>query len=98
MINGLPQKLIDLRLKYGFSQREVSRRTGISQTSVCQYESGDRDPSIDALISLSHLYHCSIDYLLKNNVTDDSIVIERDSLSPQKYELLKTFLKTLNDV
>lgn len=98
MISGLPEKLMNLRLKYGMSQREVSRRTGISQTSICQYESGDRDPSIDALISLSYLYHCSIDYLLKSNASDDAIIIERDALSPAKYELLKTFLKTLHDV
>lgn len=98
MISGLPEKLMNLRLKYGFSQREVSRRTGISQTSICQYESGDRDPSIDALIALSHLYHCSIDYLLKSNVTDDAIIIKRDTLSAAKFELLKIFLKTLNDI
>lgn len=98
MIAGLPEKLSKLRNQNNLSQREVARRTGIAQTSICQYETGARDPSLNSLIQLSHLYHCSIDYLLKGSSPENQIVIDRTTLSPAKYELLQSFLKSLDEV
>lgn len=43
-------------------QLAVSQNTGISRSSLSQYENGMRPP-LDALISLASYYHVSLDYL-----------------------------------
>lgn len=48
------------------SQREATRRAGISQSVLEKYESldGDRLPSTRQLFRLAEVYGCGIDYLL----------------------------------
>ena len=55
MINGLPEKLKILRLKYGLSQKQVADRIEASPSIISGYETGERTPSIDVLVSLSSL-------------------------------------------
>ena len=43
-------------------QTTVAQETGISRSSLSQYENGMRPP-LDALISLANYYHVSLDYL-----------------------------------
>lgn len=64
MIKNLPLKLKTLRLQYGFSQKKVAERIGVSPSIVSGYETGERTPSLDVLLSLSRLYNTSTDYLL----------------------------------
>ncbi|MDE6714674.1 MAG: helix-turn-helix domain-containing protein [Lachnospiraceae bacterium] len=37
---------------------------------LTNYESGERTPSVEALMSLARLYHCSTDYLLGFECSD----------------------------
>ena len=55
MIKGLPQKLQKLRSKNGLSQKQVADRIGVSPSIVSGYETGERTPSTDVLLSLSYL-------------------------------------------
>ena len=64
MIKDLPQKLKKLRLTYNLSQKDVAKQLGISPSVVSSYETGERTPSTEILLSLSYLYKCSTDYLL----------------------------------
>jgi len=54
------------RKKLGMSQEELALKIGISQKSISKYERGTSRPSFEALIAMSALFHCSIDYLLDN--------------------------------
>ena len=92
MIQGLGEKLINLRLSHHLSQYDVAKKTGISQASICSYESGARTPSISALIVLSNFYHCSIDYLVKGNCTDDIYIINKNDIDKEKLDLLQSLL------
>ncbi len=64
MVNGLAEKLRELRLKYKLSQRQVADRLNSSVSSISGYETGDKTPSVEQLLALSCLYNCSVDYLL----------------------------------
>lgn len=57
-------------------QSAVSHDTGISRSSLSQYENGMRPP-LDALITLASYYHVSLDYLagLSNEKTPQSGVL-----------------------
>ena len=47
MINGLPQKLKMLRMKYNLSQKEVASMLDLSPSVVSGYETGERTPSVE---------------------------------------------------
>ena len=64
MIKDLPQKLKALRVQYGFSQKQVAEKINVSPSIVSGYETGERTPSTENLLSLAYLYNVSTDYLL----------------------------------
>ena len=64
MINGLSEKLKTLRKQYKLSQKEVAKALDVSPSIISGYETGERAPSLENLVSLSYLYRCSTDYLL----------------------------------
>ena len=61
MIKNLPEKLKSLRTKYGFSQKQVADKLGVSPSIVSGYETGERTPSTVILLSLTYLFGCSTD-------------------------------------
>ena len=81
MIKNLPEKLRTLRQNYGYSQKQVALRLGISPSIVSGYETGERTPSAENLLSLSYLYKCSTDYLLGKEPNVAHIEIETAGLS-----------------
>jgi len=46
------------------SQKEVSEKTGLSQSSISLYISGKRKPASDAIIKIANFFNVSADYLL----------------------------------
>ncbi len=62
-------RLIALREKHGWSQRELGRQSGITETMIARYERGFNDPSVPALLRLTETFGVSADYLL--GTTDD---------------------------
>ncbi len=57
-------KLKHAREKTGFTQREVSRETGIPQSTIANYETGRTQPDIENLGILADFYGVSLDWLL----------------------------------
>lgn len=47
------QALIDARKKSGFTQSELSKRTGIAQSDISKIEKGNANPSIKTLQRLA---------------------------------------------
>ena len=56
--------LQELRNKKAWSQVELAKRLGISASQIANYEIGRRFPSLEILISASHIFGVSTDYLL----------------------------------
>ena len=53
-----------LRERKWMTQADLARGTGLSQVSICRYESGEREPSIGILQKIARFLECSIDDLL----------------------------------
>lgn len=64
MIKNLAGRLKELRIQNKLTQKQVSELLGISPSIISGYETGERTPSAEILLSLSYLYKCSTDYLL----------------------------------
>ena len=57
-------RLKELRLSSGFSQKELSEKMFVNQTAVSQWERGVTSPSPATLLRLCDLYGVTTDYLL----------------------------------
>ena len=53
-----------LRKERGLTQIALQMATGIDQTLLSKFETGERLPTTDALIVLADYFNVSIDYLL----------------------------------
>lgn len=49
---------------YDFSQPDIAKETGLTQSQLSNYEAGKMLPSLLAIIALADLYDVSIDYLV----------------------------------
>ncbi|MCC8152675.1 MAG: helix-turn-helix domain-containing protein [Lachnospiraceae bacterium] len=97
MINGLPQKLKTLRNQYGYSQKQVAAKLGVSPSIVSGYETGERTPSTEILLALSYLYQCSTDYLLGRQVSTPSIVLNTTDLTERQIQAIHTLIESIQD-
>jgi transcriptional regulator with XRE-family HTH domain len=80
MIEGLPDRLKEARMKINLSRKEVAEHFGISSSIIAGYETGYRTLSTEVLIKLSGLYQCSLDYLV-GKTKENQIVIDIDGLN-----------------
>ena len=73
----LDQRINELRIASGWSQVQLAEKLNISKQTVSNWENGNIQPSIDALILLAKLFHTSTDYLL---VLNNTVTINADVL------------------
>lgn len=72
------------RKELGLTQLQIYEKTGISSGNLSGIENGKSLPSSAALINLSTLLQCSIDYLLKGDSLNSENILTseiRDTLS-----------------
>lgn len=53
-----------LRVTNDYTQLKVQMETGISQSTLSKYESGDLIPTTENLMILADFYNASLDYLM----------------------------------
>ena len=85
-------KIKELREASNLTQTELSKKLGVTRSSVNAWELGISVPSTTYLIELSQLFHVSTDYLLDpptNNTIDVSQLSEREIILV--YELIDYF-------
>ncbi len=64
------EKLIFLRRSGGMSQEQLAEKLGVTRQSVSKWESGAATPEIGKLVALSELFQVSVDYLVKEYITE----------------------------
>lgn len=58
------EKIKKLRKEKKLTQKQLADLAGVAISAISAYESGNRYPSYEVLINLSHIFHVSTDYLL----------------------------------
>lgn len=56
--------LKELRKESNLSQDQLGKKLGFSNQTVSFWESGKREPSLDALVSVAKYFDVSVDFLL----------------------------------
>lgn len=77
---NLSENLKVLRKKKGLSQEQLAEQLNVSRQAVSKWESNGGMPEMDSLIILSEIFECTIDDLLKRDLTS------HDPASRQIYE------------
>lgn len=54
-----------LRLEKGLTQLSLQMQTGIEQSLISKYESGERVPPTETLMLLADFFHTSMDYIME---------------------------------
>ncbi len=80
-------RLKEIRLKKGYTQKNVADYLQVSVNVYSRYELEKRQPSIDSLMKMADFFDVSIDYML--GVSDYPFrTVHRDGLSDYETELL----------
>ena len=69
MTNNFSEKnrIKELRLERGISQRELAKLTGIKQANISRWEAGLIVPNVNDIWTLADFFNCSIDYIVGKN-------------------------------
>ena len=62
--NVFGQKLKLLRVECGLSQRELGNKLVYCNQTVSFWETGQREPDLDALVKVASFFDVSVDFLL----------------------------------
>ncbi|MBP3696164.1 MAG: helix-turn-helix transcriptional regulator [Clostridia bacterium] len=68
------EKLSKLRKENNYTQEQLADILSVSRQSVSKWESDIAYPETDKLIDLGKLFDCSMDYLLKEEITEKTDV------------------------
>lgn len=98
----LNERIKNLRLLKLFTQKELGKIVGVSETSIKCWESGTKKPSMQKIISLSTAFEVSTDYLLgvtsytpNDDVTLDLLLNKSEKLLISNYRMLDKYGKTI---
>ena len=80
-----------VRTYYGLSQIELSKKTGISQTSISQIESGVKNPSKRTIKSICEVFEIPEAILYVMGMENIDIPESRQAVYKQLYPAMKDF-------
>lgn len=94
---NLGNKLKDIRINAGLSQRVFAMRIGTTQQNVSNYENGLAEPSIDCLKRIAGEFSVSLDELLlgKTSSIEQEIFDIVVSLPEDRKRLSKKILQSM---
>lgn len=78
-------KLAKLRKENNYTQEQLADILGVSRQSISKWESNISYPETEKLIRISELFHCSLDYLLKDEMETDGIYNSRKGMFVYRY-------------
>lgn len=64
MTGKLGVRLRKLRKQYNYTQLDIAKILGLSDTAIANYEIGKRRPEYETLVKLANIYGVTVDYLV----------------------------------
>ena len=91
MIKDLPSRIKELRIRLGYSQKQVAQLLGFFPSIISDYETGERTPSTEMILSLQ----CSTDYLLGKKTASSPSTLDVTGLSNEEIRALRTLVSAI---
>lgn len=82
----------DLRTSRKISQKELAQMLHVTPAAVCNMELNSRQPSLSMLLKLSNVFHVSVDYLLGNEPSLDTISTQ--GLTRTQVQIINNLIQT----
>lgn len=91
-------KLRELRQEKGYTQKQISDKTGISRSVLSQYETGHSEPTASVIIKLADALEVTTDYLLERADELDNVTVQSSAppLPADELELLTLYRSMSN--
>ena len=80
-------RLKELRLNAGLSQKQLADKLWITKATVSYYELSERNPSPEILIKIAKVFHVTTDYLL--GIEDKQKYLDVSDLTDDEIDLLR---------
>ena len=61
------KKYETLKNKFGVTDAEISRETGISQSTLSDWKMGRYEPKVDKLLKIAKFFNVSLDYFMEES-------------------------------
>lgn len=84
-IMTIGDKLSKLRKQNNYTQEQLADILGVSRQAISKWESNASYPETEKLIQLSNMYHCSLDYLLRDEMESDDFNKNGKSVNLEKH-------------
>ena len=88
----LGEKIAKQRKESNYTQEQLAEILGVSRQSISKWESDIAYPETDKLLTMGRLFDCSMDYLLKDEITEKTGK-EREETVPVLEKIQATILK-----
>lgn len=85
-------RLKELRLQAGLTQKQLADRLGVTKSVVSFYELRERTPSPEVLIRLATIFHVSTDFLLG---IEKKETVDVSGLDQNDINLVRSLVDTL---
>lgn len=86
----VPERLKQLRANKGYNQRDLAELLDVPAGTVGMWESGKRNPKIEAIENMACIFGCNVDYITGKSdflVSRESIENVLGRFSPKQLEL-----------
>lgn len=83
----LGKRIKELRENAGLTQSQLAERVWVSKAAISNYELFERNPSLETLVNIAHVFHVSTDYLL--GIDDKSQTLDLNGLSDEDIIVLE---------
>lgn len=91
------EKIAKLRKENNITQEQLADLLNVSRQSISKYESNLSLPEVDKLITISEIFNCSLDYLLKDEIENDNKDnIKKETKPKKKFFFCLTNIKLLS--
>ena len=90
-MKDLAQKIKELRSRKGYSQEELSERTGLSLRTIQRIENGETDPRGDSLKRLAAVFEVSPDEIVDWTIQEDKGYLLNLNLSALSFLIFPFF-------
>lgn len=67
MIKTVTKNIFQLMDTKGITAYKLSKETGISESVISRWKSGEQSPSISSLVKVAHFFNCGLSDLMKGS-------------------------------
>lgn len=87
----------NLRTSNNLTQTDLAKLLGVTKSAISAYETGERQPSHDAIVKMADYFNVTIDYIYGNRKMPGGAFLEVTYVSEENRLILIKLIRALED-